>query len=88
MQTAGNHSTVHVAEEKDALPVVTLTLFRRKMHNSPVTVVHRCICKLQGRTIMRRLRSQDSSGKQSLVSSCVVHGRPCVPEGSGNASET
>ena len=41
-----------------------------------------------GTNIMRRLRSQDSSGKQSLVSSCVVHGRPCVPEGSGNASET
>ena len=51
MQTAGNHSAVHVAEEKDALPVVTLTLFRRKMHNSPVTVVRRCICKLQGRTL-------------------------------------
>ena len=51
MQTAGNHSAVHVAEEKNALPVVTLTLFRRKMHNSPVTVVRRCICKLQGRTL-------------------------------------
>ena len=88
MQTAGTHSAVHVAEEKDALPVVTLTLFRRKIHNSPVTVVRRCICKLQGRTFMRRLRSQRSSGKHSLVSSCVVYGRPCVPEGSGNASET
>ena len=41
-----------------------------------------------GTNIMRRLRSQDSSGEHSLVSSCVVHGRPCVPEGSGNASET
>ena len=51
MQTAGNHSAVHVAEEKNALPVVTFTLFRRKMHNSPVTVVRRCICKLQGRTL-------------------------------------
>ena len=51
MQTAGNHSAVHVADEKGALPVVTLTLFRRKMHNSPVTVVRRCICKLQGRTL-------------------------------------
>ena len=50
MQTAGTHSAVHVAEEKD-VPVVTLTLFRRKMHHSPVTVVRRCICKLQGRTL-------------------------------------
>ena len=50
MQTAGNHSAVHVTEEKNALPVVTLTLFRRK-YNSPVTVVRRCICKMQGRTL-------------------------------------
>ena len=51
MQTAGNHSAVHVADEEGELPVVTLTLFCRKMHNSPVTVVRRCICKLQGRTL-------------------------------------
>ena len=51
MQTAGNHSAVHVADEEGELPVVTLILFRRKMHNSPVTVVRRCICKLQGRTL-------------------------------------
>ena len=42
MQTAGNHSAVHVDDEKGELPVVTLTLFRRMMHNSPVTVVRRC----------------------------------------------
>ena len=66
MQTVENHSAVHVAEKKNALPVVTLTLFRRK-YNSPVTVVRRCICKLQGTNIVRRLRSQNSSGKHSLV---------------------
>ena len=51
MQTAGNHSAVHVADEEGELPIVTLTLFRRKMHNSPVTAVRRCICKLQGQTL-------------------------------------
>ena len=49
--TAGIHSAVHVADEEGELPVVTLTLFRREVHNSPVTVVRRCICKLQGRTL-------------------------------------
>ena len=43
---AGNHSAEHVAEEKNALPVVTLTLFRRKII-SPLTVGRRCICRLQ-----------------------------------------
>ena len=86
MQTAGNHSAVHVADEKGALPVVTLTLFRRKMHNFSGYCGASLHLHAAGTNIMRRLRSQDSSGKHSLVSSCVVHGRPCVPEGGSNAS--
>ena len=57
MQTAEVHSAVHVAEEEHGLPVVTLTLFRRK-YNSPQTA---------GTNIVRRLRSHDSNGKHSLV---------------------
>ena len=71
MQTARNHSAVHVAEEKNALPVVTLTLFRRTAFLLllwGVTVSAGCRTN-----IVRRLRSQESSGKHSLVSSCVVH---------------
>ena len=47
MQTARNHTAVHVADEKGALPVVTLILFWRKMHISPLTMGRRCICSLQ-----------------------------------------
>ena len=71
MQTAGNQSAVHEAEEKNALPVVTLTLFRRK---SFLLLLWGVAASAGCRTnIVRRLRSQDSSGKHSLVSSCVVH---------------
>ena len=47
MQTTRNHTAVHVADEKGALPVVTLILFWRKMHISPLTMGRRCICSLQ-----------------------------------------
>ena len=65
MQTAGNHSAVHVAEEKEALPVVTLALFRREAFLLLLWgVAASAGCRMN---IVRRLRSQVSSGKHSLV---------------------
>ena len=52
MQVAGDHSAVQVTEGRAGEPAVaTLTLIRRKLQKSPVCVVRRCICKLQGRAL-------------------------------------
>ena len=60
----------------------TLTLFRRE---SFLLLLRGVAASASCRTnIVRRLRSQDSRGKIRWFSSCEVHGRPCVPQDSGN----
>ena len=50
MESAGTHSAISIGTSKE-LPVLTLTLFHRKLQQVPVMVVRRCICKLQGRAL-------------------------------------
>lgn len=50
LEGRGMHSTLQF--ETSSLPVVaTVVLKQRKMHSAPVSVVRRCICKLQGRSL-------------------------------------
>ena len=58
LQGKGEHSEVRLSESGE----VVVELKRRKMHLSPVLVVRRCICKLQGR---------------SLCGACVLRRRWC-----------
>ena len=63
LESAGSHSSVHLSE-RDGLPVVSLTLYRRKMQRAPVSVVRRCICRLHcsslcGVCILRARTEQD-----------------------------
>ena len=52
LQIAGAHSAVNIQEgADDERATVTITLFHRKLQKSPVTVVRRCICRLQGRAL-------------------------------------
>ena len=69
MQTARNHTAVHVADEKGALPVVTLILFWQKMHISPLTVGRRCICRLQD----ERCAAPALSGLEWETFACFPH---------------
>ena len=65
MQTRGSPSAEHVAEKENALPVVTLTLFRREALLLLLWgVAASAGCKMK---IVRRLRFQVSNGKHSLV---------------------
>ena len=50
LEFGGHHSAITINTD-EVPPIATLTFFHRKMQQSPVTVVRRCICKLQGRTL-------------------------------------
>ena len=50
LEQAGAHSAISI-DRSATPPVLTITFFHRKMQHSPVAVVRRCICQLQGRAL-------------------------------------
>ena len=68
---SGRSLSGHVAEEKNALPVKSwLCSVENHFSSYCGASLH---LQAAGRTLCGRLRSQDSSKKHSLVSSCDVH---------------